>query len=91
MQESTVRELQDRLRALRPLLVGERANDSRDLFDEFVQECEFELALHAVCDFVLDPASPIVSKPILNQIQTLHALMEIDDDCAEKWKNRKLV
>lgn len=91
MRERTARDLQGRLIALRPSFIGEKADRPRDLFDEFVREWEFELALHAVCDFVLDNAFPITSETILNEIQSLHALMRIDDDCVEKLKNRKCV
>jgi hypothetical protein len=84
MEESTMKELEGRLQDLRPVLLTERDNSFLDLFDEFMQQREFELALHAVCDFILDPDSPPVSRAILDQIQRLHILMRIDDHCVEK-------
>jgi hypothetical protein len=61
-----------------------------DLFDEFMQQREFGLALHAVCDFILEPDSPRVSRSILDQIQHLHAAMGIDDGCIEELQAQKL-
>jgi hypothetical protein len=90
MEETTMRDLQEGLQALRPILLGERGHSFLDLFDEFVEQREFGLALHALCDFMLDPDSPRVSKSILDQIRRLHALMKIDDHCVEELESQKL-
>jgi hypothetical protein len=90
MEDTAMKELQERLQVLRPLLLGERGRSFLDLFDEFMQHHEFGLALHAICDFILDPDSPRVSKSILDQIQRLHALMKIDDHCLEELETHKL-
>ncbi len=79
-------ELESRLHALRPILLAERGGAFRDLFDEFMQHREFELALHAVCDFILEYDPPQVSKSILDQIQRCHTMMKIDDRCVEEMR-----
>jgi hypothetical protein len=60
---------------LRPVLLVEGARSALDVFDEFVQQHEFKLALHLVCDFILDSDSRQVSESIINQIQHLHTAM----------------
>jgi hypothetical protein len=90
MEEGAMKELQAQLQALRPVLLTEHGHSFLDLFDEFMQQREFGLALHAVCDFILDPDSPRVSKSILDQIQRLHAAMRIDDRCVEELQTQKL-
>ena len=90
MEQNTMQQLDAQLQALRPLLLTERGRSFLDLFDEFMGQREFGLALHTVCDFILDPDSPRVSKAILDQIQRLHAAMEIDDRCVEELQNQKL-
>ena len=71
------------------LLTG-RDHSFLDLFDEFMQQHEFGLALHVVCDFILDPDSPPANKSTVDQIQGLHIAMKIDDRCVEELQNHKL-
>ena len=79
--------LQDQLQKLRPLLDG--ASESRlDLFDEFVREHEFELALHTVCDFRLEPNVRRLNASELEQIRLLHQAMQIEDSCVEELQKR---
>jgi hypothetical protein len=59
-------------------------------FDEFMDQYEFELALHVVCDFILEPDSPRVDQATIDRIQRLHAAMGIDDRCVEDLQNQKL-
>jgi len=90
MEENALKELQALLQSLRPVLLTERAHSFLDLFDQCIEQREFGLALHAVCDFILDPESPRVSKSILDQIQRLHATMRIDDHCVKELQTQKL-
>ena len=55
-----------------------------ELFDEFVRECEFGLALGLLCDFLLEPNSPPVRSDDLDRIWSLRALMRLDDANIEK-------
>jgi hypothetical protein len=84
MERSIMREVQAQLQSLRPLLLTERGQSLLDFFDEYVEQREFELALHIVCDFLLETNSPQVNKSTIDKIQHLHAAMKIDDGCVEK-------
>ena len=63
--------------------------DSRfsDQFDEFVREHEFDLALHLICDSVLEsttqPATALIQK-----IEDLHAAMKIEDNCVASLQDK---
>lgn len=81
MEAAVRNELQVQLQSLRPVLLAESDRSFLNLFDEFVQQHEFELALHVVCDFILDSDSPRVSKSILDRIRELHAAMKVHDGC----------
>ena len=91
MEEAVRKKLQAQLKNLRSVLVTERSEAFRDLFDEFLKHYEFELALHALCDFVLESDSPPVTTTILEQIQHLHATMKINDSCVEQLRKKALL
>jgi hypothetical protein len=80
----TWKELEVQLQALRLVLLAENGKSFLDFFDELIEQREFGLALHAVCDFLLEPDSIRVSQSILNQIERLHAAMGINDCCVEE-------
>jgi len=50
------------------------------LFDEFVRETELGLALHTVCDYLLESETPRPEATTVEQIRALHTSMEIKDD-----------
>ena len=88
MEASSRIALEGQLQALRPLLLTEHGKSLVELFDEFMQQHDFGLALHVVCDFILDSDSPPVSKSVLDQIRKLHVVMEIEDKCVEELQKR---
>jgi hypothetical protein len=45
-------------------------------FDEFMSENELGLALHVVCDFLVEPNQPPASPELQAQLQRLHSQME---------------
>ena len=90
MEENAMQQVEAQLQALRPVLLTKRNHSFLDFFDEFMQQREFGLALHAVCDCILEPDSPRVSRSILDQIQQLHAAMGIVDGCIEELQAQKL-
>jgi hypothetical protein len=49
-----------------------------------MEQREFELALHVVCDSLLELRSPPVAKSIVDQIQLLHSAMRIQDGCVDE-------
>jgi hypothetical protein len=90
MEEHVMQEVQTRLQSLRDLLTTEGGHAFLELFDEFMQQREFGLALHVVCDFILAPHSAQVSKSTIDVIRHLHAAMKIDDRCVEEMRNQKM-
>jgi hypothetical protein len=63
------------------------AGSSRELFDSFMRANEYDLALHVVCDQVLNQGAAI-SEYGIGQIEEVHKLMEIRDDCAERMRKK---
>ncbi len=82
-------ELRARVEQLRPILADKQdAYGYLSLFDEFVREAEFGLALHAVCDCLLEPETPRPEPTTVERIRALHALMEIEDDCLDRLRQK---
>lgn len=81
--------IRSELQLLRPLLLTSEGRGFLALFDEFLREHEFGLALHALCDYMLEPSSPRVSESTIRAIQDLHFLMEIDDSCVADMRNKQ--
>ena len=90
MEPYTSKGVAAQLQSLRPILLTEHGHSFLDLFDEFMREQEFELTLHVVCDYILEPSFLTVSNATVEQIRRLHTEMEIVDDCVEDLQNRKL-
>jgi hypothetical protein len=91
MEPYTPKGVAAQLQSLRSILLTEHGHSFLDLFDEFMREQEFELALHVVCDYILEPNFLTVSSATVEQVRRLHTEMEIVDDCVEDLQNRKLV
>jgi hypothetical protein len=84
-------ELSNRLGSLR----GQFTNESKGaryivIFDEFVSVNEFELALHALFDFLLEPTTALCDQVTLKQIDSLHRLMALTDDCVGKLHQKRI-
>ena len=86
-REEQFNNVRTRLQNLRHLIShSETAQGYLDLFDEFVREYEFALALETLCDFLVEAGSP-VEPAVLVQIDDLHKLMKVQDTCVDKlWK-----
>jgi hypothetical protein len=83
------RQLAAEVSELRPNIVGrENASGYLALFDEFVRECELGLALHAVCDYLLESGSPRPGPSVIERIDALHRSMKIQDDCVDRLRQR---
>ena len=84
-------ELQSALQALRTEFPGSDADHAaRALFDEFVAEGEFWLALETLCDSLLESEGSMITSQLLAAISRLHAKMRIDDNCVTLLR-RKVV
>jgi hypothetical protein len=82
--------LRTRLEALRRILPeGPKGETYGALFDEFLENREFGLALDVLCDFLLEPDVPPPSETQFNDIATLHALMERQDDTILRLREKR--
>jgi hypothetical protein len=73
--------MKERLASLRAVLSTGNGTNSLELFDEFVQQHEWELALHVVCDHLLEPTAQAAPSGVIQQIKSLHEAMGIQDTC----------
>jgi hypothetical protein len=72
--------LRAHLESLRPISPsGPRGETYCALFDDFLTNNEFGLALDVLCDFLLEPDTPPPSETEFDEIALLHTLMEIQD------------
>jgi len=79
-----------RLESLRAVFsAGIKAEVYSALFDDFLSNREFGLALEVLCDFLLEPDVRPVSELELNEIASLHALMEVEDQCFLRLRNKR--
>jgi hypothetical protein len=82
--------LESSLLELRHLfLLNENLSDYRQHFDEVLNANEFEIALHALCDFLLEPTTPNVGLDEINKIDTLHEKMGLNDDCSAALRAKR--
>ena len=79
-------ELDRRLRALRPLAM--RFEGTSAFFDEFLEHNEFEVALHVLCDRLIEANEVIATPEQVLEIESLHHRMELQDDCVANLKSK---
>lgn len=79
-----------RLESLRAVFSGGvKAETYSILFDDFLSNGEFGLALEVLCDFLLEPGVRPVNEVELNEIASLHALMEVEDQCFLRLRTKR--
>lgn len=88
MQETRIQELKSSLAQLRPILEGPEQQGYLALFDELVEHHEFGLALHCVCDYLLEPQTAAPDQVTAQRITWLHSAMQIEDECIESLRER---
>ena len=82
--------LKTRLEGLRAAFSsGIKAETYSALFDKFLSQQEFGLALEVLCDFLLEPNVRPVGDVELNEIASLHALMEVEDQCFLRLRKKR--
>jgi glycolate oxidase FAD binding subunit len=59
-------------------------------FDECIQQGEFASALERLCEFLMEPDVRPVSDPEMGEIASLHAILNIRDQCLLKLKNKRI-
>jgi hypothetical protein len=72
---------------LRRLLSGDRKAEA--IFDEFVDHNELELALHTICDFLLENEQVAIKNSDFIVIETLHEQMQIRDGCVDAIRQHR--
>jgi len=82
--EEHFRDLKAGLIPLRCLLGEDQGREQ--LFDEFVDHGEFGLALHVVCDSLLEVKGPIVDDQTIEAVETLHEKMQLSDSCSAQLR-----
>jgi hypothetical protein len=81
MKKETAEVVRQRLATLRVVLETRQDSAWLEQFDEFIREHEWELALHVVCDHLLESADHVVHPDVLDQIAALHEAMGTKDTC----------
>jgi glycolate oxidase FAD binding subunit len=80
-----------RLESLRKIFsIESGAERYSALFEEFLMQCEFGLALETICEFLLEPDVRPATDAELKEIASLHAAMEVDDLCVSNLKAKRL-
>lgn len=87
-QRARQQEMSQKLGSLRPVLPTGGDLNSPLVFDEFLREHEWGLALHVVCDYLLEPTTQAVPTAVIQQIQTLHEVMGIQDTCVADLRRK---
>ena len=76
-----------RLLEVKPLLRGAN-QQTRDFFDEWIDNYEFGLAFDLICDFLLQTDSVRIDQATLDKLTDLQAVMEMPDDGIQKLRRK---
>jgi hypothetical protein len=79
-------DLRSSLLDLRTLLMLDAATQYH--FDEFLEANEFEVALHALCDYLLEQPVMSVGLEEIRRIEDLHQKMQLRDECSAELRAR---
>lgn len=82
-------ELREKLLTLGEVFVADEALSYRTLFHELVREQEFELALHAVCDYLVAEGAEFITPSRIMLIEALCSAMDIEDDCIAELESAR--
>jgi hypothetical protein len=58
-------------------------------FDEFMEENEFVVALHVLCDFLLEPEYSAIEPSLVDKIAEIHRILQLEDYCVELLNSKK--
>ena len=75
------RDVQTALLKLSDLLSSDNTVSYKALFEEFMDEHEFGLALHVICDYLAAEGVGAINSHSLALVDCLHRDMHIEDDC----------
>jgi len=79
--EKARQNLTDKFHPLRAALAKQEDLGDLELFDTLVDNYEFELALHFLCDYLLEQQGCGTDIDTIERIAVLHSEMEIQDNC----------
>jgi hypothetical protein len=83
------REISSRLREMIGLFDDQPGGASyRGYFEETLDANELEIALHALCNFLLETKTRPVAESVIVQIQALHGAMGLEDECVSRLKQK---
>ena len=85
--DTSAQEVKKHLEDLKDVLLNEMDSGCSDLFDEFIREHEFGLALHVICDHVLESTTQPTTT-LIQKIEALHAAMKIEDNCVANLRDK---
>ncbi len=60
----------------------------RKYFDENLAANEFEIALHALCDFAVEFHNARMNAGVILHIEELHRLMDLEDTCVSDLRSK---
>jgi len=76
-----------KLESLRHLLLFNKVPESRlAYFDELLWANELEVALHTLCNFLLEHESATVETHDISAIESLHRQMQLVDECVSQLR-----
>jgi hypothetical protein len=81
-------DMQQILASLRDIVPIEWNPNAIPHFDESIREHEWEVALHVVCDYLLEAATPPAQLVVIEQILILHRAMGIEDTCVADLRRK---
>jgi hypothetical protein len=61
----------------------------KNVFEEYMREHEFGLALEVVCDYLTADSSAFTDSHRMALIKELHALMQVQDDCISRLESAR--
>jgi hypothetical protein len=69
-------------------LLGKDAK-AEEIFDEYINHNEFELALHTICWSLLDRKNLVLGEDEIEAIAVLHEKMQIQDECCANLRQNR--
>ena len=84
--------LTKQLRSLRQLFsLNERDSSLRAYFDESLDANEFEIALSALCNYLLEPTTPGIASAEVEKIDAAFRAMDLDDDRVAELRSKSQI
>jgi len=66
-----------------------KAAGYREYFEETLDANELEIALHTLCNFLLETTTRPVPESVIAQIHAVHAAMGLQDQCVSQLREKR--